>query len=518
MSVHFTKVKLCWPCRLEAIQHSDFGRFQPTGGRFWGFDSCRTQIGQSFQVPTNAFELQFQPVGFAPHIAHPPITCAPLPPSKNGFNFTPDRTEQPVCPHRRRTQLLSAAGLAQNPVSHTVLTAPFAPGLAPIRLVSHDHFLVALDYVFKFLAVMHVGRRQRHLPDQRVGFIHGDMRLVTVMGLAFFHRVTRVAIAAGLIALRRCAAGRLQQRRIHQRAGFQNQALGLQLPVDHRQQVFVQAVFAQPLAEAHQCRFIRHGVLQTQTDKAPPTQAVADHLLTLRIGQTIAVLEQTHLEKHQRRTGRAPSGRRIHRLQCFLQGLPIQGPIQPFQKIIRRRGDHQAVQKSKLGVGRCLHTSRTLHSITKFQDFCRDPHISVGQLGNKSFLYLPVAPGEHHVWNSFARIWGTTFTAEAGKNYFFAERHPVLLGGVPKIKPITEGEGKAYAEQFTLSNLCGPGWAEKYAATQGGQASFFYGNILPAMPVNPGVYASPPTIRFWAPSGGVGVIQAGLMNNMGRGR
>ena len=271
MSVHFTKIKLCQPRPVRAVRRFGLDQFQPVRGRFAGGGSCRAQIGQPFQVPTDTFELQFQSVGRLAHIPHSPITCAPLPPGKHGFNFTPDRTEQPIRSEGRRVQLLAPAGLAQNPVGHAVLPAPFAAGLTPISLVGHDHFLIALDHVFKFLAVMHVGRRQRHLPDQRVGFVHRDMRLVTVMGLAFFHRVTRAVITAGFISLRRGTARGLQQRRIDQRAGFQNQALGLQLPVDQAQQVFVQAVFPQPLAEAHQRGLIRHGVLQTQTNETAPT-------------------------------------------------------------------------------------------------------------------------------------------------------------------------------------------------------------------------------------------------------
>jgi len=70
------------------------------------------------------------------------------------------------------------------------------------------------------------------------------------------------------------------------------------------QQLVVQAMFPQPLAEAHLGRFIRHGVLQTQPDKAPPAQAVADQFLALRIGQALAMLEQTHFEGRQRGTRR----------------------------------------------------------------------------------------------------------------------------------------------------------------------------------------------------------------------
>ena len=223
---------------------------------------------------------------------------------------------------------------------------------------------------------MHVSCRQRHLPDQRVRFVHRDMRLITVMRLAFFYCIACLTITAGLIVLRRRAARGLQQRRIHQRAGFQDQALGLQLLIDQRQQVFMQPMFAQPLAETPQGGFIRHGVLQIQTDKAPPAQTVAHQLLALRIGQPIAVLEQTHLEKHQRRAGRTSRLRRIHGLQGLFQGLSRQRPVKPFQEIIRGRGDHHIVQKAKLGITRRLHICRTFYSKNKFQDFCRDSKLS----------------------------------------------------------------------------------------------------------------------------------------------
>src|SRR5208282_3682017 len=132
MLSHFTKIKLCWPHPLGVVAHPGFGRFQSFGLRFWRGFSCRTQIGQPFEVPTDTFELQFQPVGFASHIPHPPVTCAPLPPSKHFLNLAPNRTEQPVRPHSGWPQLLPTAGLAQNPVGHTVLPAPFAAGLTPI--------------------------------------------------------------------------------------------------------------------------------------------------------------------------------------------------------------------------------------------------------------------------------------------------------------------------------------------------------------------------------------------------
>ena len=174
--------------------------FQPVGGRLVDCGSDCAHIGQAFQFPTDTFELQFQPVGLRPTYAlagNPP----PLPPGKHGFNLTPDRTEQSVRPDRRRAQLLAAAGLAQNPVGHAVLPTPFAPGFTPIRLVGHHHFLVALNRVFKFLAVCTLAAVRVTCrinvcvcPPRRAPCNHN--------GAGLFQHIAGVAITAGGIALR----------------------------------------------------------------------------------------------------------------------------------------------------------------------------------------------------------------------------------------------------------------------------------------------------------------------------
>src|SRR5271154_1727084 len=112
-----------------------FHRFVPPVPRSGRWFSCRGQTDQPFQVPTDAFELQFQAVGFMAHIPHAPVARAALPPAKHFLNLTTDRTEQPVGADRRRSQLLPTARFAQDPVRHTLPPAPFAPGPAPIRLV-----------------------------------------------------------------------------------------------------------------------------------------------------------------------------------------------------------------------------------------------------------------------------------------------------------------------------------------------------------------------------------------------
>jgi hypothetical protein len=73
---------------------------------------------------------------------------------------------------------------------------------------------------------------------------------------------------------------------------------------------------------------------------------------------------------------RRPSGGgRIHRLQCVLNRLPIQTPVQSSPKIVGWRSDHQTVQQPPLCVGRREHVGRTLILETKFHDFCRGLYI-----------------------------------------------------------------------------------------------------------------------------------------------
>src|SRR5487761_2585308 len=158
MAPTFFNVKMVYRTESRSALSPRCRSFSPVGERWGCDDSCRTQIGQAFQVPTDTFELQFQSVGLVPHIPHSPVARAALPPTKHLLNLTPDRTEQPVHSHIRVLQLFPSAGLAQNPVGHAVPTTPHAAFPTPIRLVGHDHFLIALHHVLKLLAVMHAGR------------------------------------------------------------------------------------------------------------------------------------------------------------------------------------------------------------------------------------------------------------------------------------------------------------------------------------------------------------------------
>ena len=62
MLSHFTKIKLSWPIRKRAIDRPDFRRWEPVARHLPRRLSWSAQIGQPFQVPTDTFELQFQPV------------------------------------------------------------------------------------------------------------------------------------------------------------------------------------------------------------------------------------------------------------------------------------------------------------------------------------------------------------------------------------------------------------------------------------------------------------------------
>jgi hypothetical protein len=353
-----------------------FGRpTQRLSGSGSGF-SCFAQGGQPFEVPGNAFELQFQPVARQPQVAHPPVAGGALPPAEDLFNLGADGAQEPVGPQGRSRQLLSAHGLAQDAVGDPVFSAPLAASSAPIGLVGHHHFLVAPHHGVKPAAVMHVGAGQRDGADKGVGLVHRRMGLVAVVGLPSLGGEASLAIAAGFIPLGRSPAGGLQQRRIHQGAGLEDQPLLLQLPVDQAQQLFVQAVLAQPLAKAHQGGFIRHRILQSQADESTPRKTVGHQLLALRVGEAIAVLQQAHLKEGQRRTGRAPGGRRIHRLEGRLHRLPVQDGVEPLQKIVGRRRGHQAVQKSHLRIGRRVHAFLTVNQIKCSSSFCRGLELS----------------------------------------------------------------------------------------------------------------------------------------------
>ena len=74
---------------------------------------------------------------------------------------------------------------------------------------------------------------------------------------------------------------------------------------------------------------------------------------------------------------------------------------------------------------------------------------STGALANGTFIYITVHPGDHVVGPK-----GSTFDAEAGKNYYFK----AALGfSAPHIRPISDSEGQELAKSLKLS---GDSWIE----------------------------------------------------------
>jgi hypothetical protein len=86
MTASLFNEKLAWqPARSGGLNRR-CGCFCPRGGRSVRSVSCSGQIHQPFEVPTDAFELQFQSVGIASDVAHAPVARATLPPAEDFFN------------------------------------------------------------------------------------------------------------------------------------------------------------------------------------------------------------------------------------------------------------------------------------------------------------------------------------------------------------------------------------------------------------------------------------------------
>ena len=151
---------------------------------------------------------------------------------------------------------------------------------------------------------MDAGIAQSDLTNQRVLLVDGHVRFVAVMGLASLDGKARVIVATASVF-----PGRGAPRRSNSVASTRVQVFRMN-PFCSSWRLTSCSSFScspcsdQPLAEAHQRGFVGHSVLQAQAHEPPPTHPVGDQLFTLRIGQAVAVLQQAHLEKHQRRMRR----------------------------------------------------------------------------------------------------------------------------------------------------------------------------------------------------------------------
>src|ERR1051326_5932208 len=93
--------------------------------------SCRLQVHPAFEIPTHAFELQFQPVGFVSDVADSAVAGAAFPPAEYFFNPAAHPAQQPVDAHGGGAQFVPASGFAQNAVGNAPLSTPLAAGGAP---------------------------------------------------------------------------------------------------------------------------------------------------------------------------------------------------------------------------------------------------------------------------------------------------------------------------------------------------------------------------------------------------
>ena len=84
------------------------------------------------------------------------------------------------------------------------------------------------------------------------------------------------------------------------------------------------------------------------------------------------MLQQAHLEEHQRRMRRVARRRRIHPVQCRFDGFPVQRTIQLFQKVVADRRSHETVQKAKLRISRRMHVFQTFIPSPRSNELRRD--------------------------------------------------------------------------------------------------------------------------------------------------
>jgi len=346
---------------------------------FRQFLSSRRHVRPTFQVPTNAFEFQLQSIAFSTHVSDPSVSDAPLPPAKDFLYPAADRTEQLVDSQSSFAPLPAATGFAQDAIGHSVLTAPLTVLVAPIGFVGHDHLFVACNYALKLPAVVHAGFGQTYFTNKSVRFIHRHVRFVTVVRCSFLDGVVGVAVAAFIVFIGWRSSGGLQQRRVGQGAGLEYQSFPLQLLVDQSQQLLVQAMFNQPLAEANQSRFIGHGLFKTKSDKLAPGESVFDLFLALRVGKVVTMLEQEHFEDAERRLGQAAGGGGEHAFEPALDRQPINQLIETLEEVISWSRLNQSVEQVHLWNRSCAHVSLIFYVITLFKRFAE---VSDGYFGS----------------------------------------------------------------------------------------------------------------------------------------
>jgi hypothetical protein len=153
----------------------------------------------------------------------------------------------------------------------------------------------AMQQVSQHLAVMHVRRRGRDRMDQlrpavdaNVAF-HAEVPLVTLAGLMHL-RVASLVFVPG-------RTGGIDDRRIHDGAGIQLQAVFLKVRVDQAEQLVTQVMGFKKMPELADRSFIRYRFpAQVDPDKSPHRARVIQGLFHGRVGQVEPMLQEMNAQ------------------------------------------------------------------------------------------------------------------------------------------------------------------------------------------------------------------------------
>src|SRR5271168_1495685 len=128
-------------------------------------------------------------------------------------------------------------------------------GLALIAAVAPHFALLAMQQLRQHVAVRHAGRAGRHRVDVALLRIHADVRLQPEVPLLALARLVhlRIALTARVLSRRR----RVEDGRIHDRAGLDLDALGFQMHVHRLQHQTAKLVLLQQMPEAQHRRLVR---------------------------------------------------------------------------------------------------------------------------------------------------------------------------------------------------------------------------------------------------------------------
>jgi hypothetical protein len=164
------------------------------------------------------------------------------------------------------------------------------------------------------MLVMHVRRCHHCAVRQTRLAVHADVQLHTEEPLPVLagRAHLRVAFALGILGRTRCT----DDGRIHDGAGANLQAVGLQHVAHLRKQSSTEIVLFQQSPELQQRRRIRHPLAtEVDADESPQRGAVEQRVLTSHIGQVKPVLNEVHREHEFKAHRRAAiAGFRIVRL------------------------------------------------------------------------------------------------------------------------------------------------------------------------------------------------------------